>query len=66
MGESGDIIILYDMYIAEYAFTFEFNDNALATRVCNCTNHSVYTKHYLIIIIFLVYSKVADYKGKLM
>ena len=38
LGESEDIIILYNMYIVEYAFTFKFNDIALATLACNCTN----------------------------
>ena len=31
LGESEDIIILYNTYIVEYAFTFKFNENALAT-----------------------------------
>ena len=34
LGESGDTIILYNAYIVEYAFTFKFNDNALATLAC--------------------------------
>ena len=38
LGESEDIIILYNTYIVEYAFTFKFNDIALATLTCNCTN----------------------------
>ena len=44
LGESEDI--LYNTYILEYAFTFKFNDIALATLACNCTNLSMYTKHY--------------------
>ena len=46
LGESEDIIILYNTYIVKYAFTFKFNDTALATLACNCTNPSVYTQHY--------------------
>ena len=46
LGESEDIIIRYNTYIVEYAFTFKFNDTALATLASNGTTLSVYAKHF--------------------
>ena len=65
LGESEDIILLYNTYIVEYAFTFKFNDTALATLASNSTTLSMYTKHYSILLVSnksLVNCKSTKYK----